>query len=95
MGDYGYITSFEIRFPPPEWKKLQFLAFFDYGNVYKKNPLPGEEKNEELAGAGVGLRVSLPWDLDISMDWGFPLHPEKNREDKDSLFYVKILKRIF
>jgi len=106
LGDYGYNLSLELRAHPPfvanekvpfmrkKWKEfIQLVGFVDYGKVFLKSPLAGEHKNNEITGAGIGLRVYFPGDLNISVDWGFPVGGEKPSDGSDSVVYIKASKK--
>ncbi len=104
LGDSGYITSLELTTPLPfllnkkvpfidkRWKDVvRFACFFDHGGIYLERAGAGEGSTEYIRGAGVGLRITLPDDLSIILDWAWPLGKEP-RASNDSAFYIKISK---
>lgn len=106
LGDLGLSSGLELRFLPPFWASgtvpflrrqfddfLQFLTFVDYGRAYLKNPVAGESKNYELAGAGIGLRMQFTSDFNVRMDLGFPLSGREPSQDNDPVLYVQGVSR--
>ena len=94
MGDSGYSVTGELRVSPLKNKELLQLALFiDHGYISVKNPVEGQKKDESLSGAGVGVRLNLPYDFNIRADVGFPLEPSKNSEGKNAVFYLQAVKR--
>lgn len=60
-GDKGFRTSLELSSTPIALFKnmrLVGVGFYDYGYTERNDPQPGEVKNEALASAGAGLRLS-------------------------------------
>lgn len=93
-GDDGYSISAELRVSPLTNKELLQLAFFaDHGGVSIKDPQLGQDKRHDLTGAGVGVRLKLPYDFNVRADVGFPIDPSRSSEDKDAVFYVQVVKR--
>jgi len=86
-GDRGYSITGEWSFPPYLVSKdvkvpfstarlydaLRITAFYDWGNVWLRNPQAGEHRNMTLRGAGAGMRFNLPEDLSVRLDMGWPL----------------------
>lgn len=94
MGDSGYSVTGEIRFSPLKNKELlQLAAFIDHGYISVENPVAGQKKDESLTGAGVGVRLNLPYNFNIRADVGFPLDPSKNSEGKNAVLYLQAVKR--
>ncbi len=102
LGDYGYNLSVEARTPVPflsnkkvpfmkkEWKEfIQLAGFIDHGKVFLKNPLAGEDKNNEITGVGAGIRLYFPGDLNVQVDWGQPIGSEKPSTGSNSILYIK------
>lgn len=86
LGDSGYYTNCELRFPPPfyadcnvfnlekTWKEiLQFNVFIDTGAAAHKS-----DKTKFLCGTGFGVRIYGPWESTFSVDVGFPLTEKKH-----------------
>jgi hemolysin activation/secretion protein len=86
-GDRGYSVTGEWSFPPYMVSKdakipfstakvydaLRLTAFYDWGNVWLRNPQAGEHRNMTLRGAGAGMRLNLPEDFSARIDMGWPL----------------------
>lgn len=103
LGDQGYILNFEARVPPPLIGKFeipylkqsvrdtfQFATFLDNGSVFRKRVLPGETKANTITGYGVGFRIFLPHEINLSFDWGFPLSGNASSTGEVSVFYFKL-----
>ena len=108
LGDEGYIVNCEWIIPLPfggrkcpfikdkTWSQIiQLTVFIDYGKVYSKHPLPGESRDEEIAGAGVGMRVSLGEDFFFKIDVGFPVGGKRPSDGSNSRVYFRLSKKIF
>jgi hemolysin activation/secretion protein len=89
-GDNGFVVSAELVIPFPfkvtvlnSPRKVQldqvlsFFAFIDHGKVFIKDPQPGE-KDKELNGLGLGMRLNIPPlgtnypAVSFSLAYGFP-----------------------
>lgn len=101
LGDSGYYTNIEFRFPPPgiankrffksnkKWKDIfQFDAFLDQGGVFLHS-----ERNTFLWGTGLGLRVNGPYHLALTIDVGFPLNHSKLTQG--AFTYIRLTGRPF
>jgi hemolysin activation/secretion protein len=87
VGDNGFTATAEYAIPPyfiPKNIKVPFtksklydvvrlVAFYDYGNVRLRRPLPTEKKNDQLSSVGWGLRVSLPKSFSLKLDFAWAL----------------------
>lgn len=101
LGDSGYYTNLEVRFPFPWFVEtplpyfcdlcwgdaLQFLCFIDHGDVF----LNGRESNlpphRSLTGTGVGVRVYGPYGISLSCDVGLPIGG--GHHHKSPMVYLK------
>lgn len=103
LGDYGCCTNLELRFPPPFLadkcipftdvkfgETIQCLAFFDYGFVANNGKTIDEKKHLSLTAIGAGLRALGPYDLELSLDIGFPLSHQRDVADATAYFRVSI-----
>jgi hemolysin activation/secretion protein len=93
LGDYGYTAGVEIRMPVLRrvWQeKVQLVSFYDYGKNYLNTVLPGEEDKQSIGGAGVGLRLSLPWSIYARVDCGWPVHGPL--EGESPKWYLQLVK---
>lgn len=89
-GDNGFMVSAEVVVPFPFKvalidrprplrldKILSFFGFLDHGRVFIKNPQPGE-RDKELNGLGLGMRLNIPPlgekypGVSFSLAYGFP-----------------------
>ncbi len=64
-----------LRKNPEAWQqhRLQFLAFADYGYIKRESPLVGENEDDSMYSAGLGLRMNLTKYFQLKVDYGFPL----------------------
>lgn len=103
LGDEGYIINLELRVPPPvvgQYKlpytqqlvrdTFQFALFLDHGGVSRKKITAGQTKQNDITGFGPGLRIFLPHDISVSLDWGFPAFGNDPSSGADSEFYFKV-----
>ncbi len=95
IGDSGYTLSAELMMAPPfvADKKLfgmrvtqmfQLAAFYDFGQIYVNDPLPGEVTSQTLAGTGPGFRVFYKDRFVFKYDFGVPVN---NHSGKQSVFH--------
>lgn len=82
LGDDGVAGSLEWRTPSfaqhmsDKVKELTVLVFVDAARLRVRDPLPSQQADYELYGAGVGLRFGA-WDaFTAELDWAFPLRDE-------------------
>jgi len=73
--------------------ELQLLTFCDYGTAHVTDAQPGEDRNVELASAGVGLRYVINRYLSVRLDYGWQLLPVNvsSVSSKDSRGDVAVL----
>jgi hemolysin activation/secretion protein len=95
LGDLGYTATAELRYSPFAEKKdlFQVAAFLDSGWVRIKNAPDGQKSEESLIGGGFGLRLSLPQNLNIRADLGFPIDPSYSSEGTSPMFYFQLVKK--
>lgn len=93
-GDDGYTATAELRVAPLANKEKFQLAFFvDNGFVSLQSPPAGVRKTQSLTGGGGGIRLVLPYEINIRADLGIPLDPNKSADGKTSMVYLQALKR--
>jgi hemolysin activation/secretion protein len=63
--------------------RLRMLAFYDYGQVRRNDPLPGELAKESLASTGVGVRLGYKKSVAVRFDAAYILKETANREEGD------------
>lgn len=92
-GDSGYSISTELRWSPLKDKeKLQFISFLETGWVFLNSKYIGQNRDKSLTGAGFGIRLKLPWKINLSADLAFPISPEVDGDDRESNFYCQLVK---
>jgi hemolysin activation/secretion protein len=82
-GDEGYFTNIELRTPSISLGELfgyasfkdglQFLGFWDYGQVANRTLIANENPNAEVSSAGFGLRYYIDRYFTLRADYGFQL----------------------
>lgn len=105
LGDYGFAASLEWRVPPPfiahhkapylnrKWKDFfQFVTFLDHGQIYTRQPQPGESKNEDISSAGFGIRFDLGNNFTAKVDVGFPIGGSDTSDGADSAVHFFLQK---
>ena len=72
--DKGHSGTLEVYTPElapmlgmKNWN-ARLLAFYDFGRIYRVNPLPGEQLREGIASAGLGLRLALQKAFSLRFD---------------------------
>lgn len=73
--DYGYATQVEMYTPnlsdklgmSDKWRS-RLVGFYDFGNVYRNDPLQGEQAGKYLASTGVGLRLAYGKGVNLRLD---------------------------
>ena len=84
LGDSGFTLSAEINFAPPGLAEknvfnqkvaqvIQLAAFYDYGQIYVNDPLPGEITQSHLDGYGLGLRLFYKDSFTFKYDYAIPV----------------------
>ncbi len=76
--DRGYQASFELYTPElckdfPGEQRCRLLAFLDGGAVYRIDALAGEQEQEHVASAGLGLRYAWGRNFAFQSDFGHVL----------------------
>lgn len=73
--DRGYATQLEVYTPnfaaatglSDKWRS-RLVGFYDFGEVTRNDPLPGESAGQYLASTGVGLRMAFGKTVSLRMD---------------------------
>lgn len=97
LADSGYNLNAELRWAP--WKKyrdnFELGFFYDHGGAYLKRPFPGEVENVHLNGAGMGVHLKLPHDVNVRAEVGVPLSNNEitRRDGKNAVPYLIFNKR--
>jgi hemolysin activation/secretion protein len=103
LGDHGVSGTLEFRLPimlglldrkagPQQapWDRLQGVAFVDAGYVKIEDPLPGEEPDKTLYGAGVGARLALSDHFQVKCDLAFPLEKTADSDEMCVHFNMQV-----
>ena len=88
--DRGYATQLEIYTPnfsgsaglSDKWR-LRMLGFYDFGDVSRNDPLPGESAGQYLASTGIGLRMAFGRAVSLRLDVAQILKAYGTRETDD------------
>jgi hemolysin activation/secretion protein len=88
--DRGYATQLEIYTPnlsanvglSDKWRS-RLVGFYDFGEVTRNDPLPGESAGQYLASTGVGLRLAFGKMVSLRMDLAQILKAYGTRETSD------------
>lgn len=85
--DRGYASQLELYSPDlarnvglTDSYKLRLLGFYDWGQVQRNNPLPGETLRDSLASAGLGMRFTYSKSVSVRLDVAQILQETPNRE---------------
>jgi hemolysin activation/secretion protein len=97
-GDDGLHATIELSTPDlvgfTPWNERAGITpyiFYDFAWLKLKEPLPGEDKNTDLQGVGVGLRGFFTQYFDFELAWGVALAKtdQTDQGDSDVYFVVK------
>jgi len=92
-----YDESKEIGEPRPEerpfLRKLAPLVFFDYGRAKVKDPVPGEDRTQELYSAGIGTLVELGDHFSAGAYLGWPLKSATGTEKGQERLSISLIMR--
>jgi len=61
--------------------KTRLLVFYDWGQVERNHPLPGEIEKDSIASAGFGLRVTYGKSISLRLDVAQILQETANRDN--------------
>lgn len=89
-GDDGYGVSLELRVTPYYHCQYrgQIVAFVDHAGVHTKEPVIGQSSWEHITGAGVGLRLDLPFNVNFRFDVGWPLGQGPSSDDRPTYYFA-------
>ncbi len=75
-GDQGWRLGLEVWAPPVDVDQWRFtpLVFVESANVSRNQPAPGEIAEQNISGAGLGLRANYARQMSLRLDWGFATH---------------------
>lgn len=75
-------------------QRLAFLTFADWGRAKNREPVPGEEKIQELASVGWGLKSELLNSFDAAFYYGLPLRSAEDTDREDGRWHFAFLYRM-
>jgi hemolysin activation/secretion protein len=104
LADNAFQTNFELQIPAffiPEDIRIPYddrplkdnvtgVAFFDYGYGQKRGDRSTEQKDDSLAGLGVGVRLRVFKLGVIRLEWGFPVGDKPLTETAPGRFHISI-----
>lgn len=83
LGDDAIQGSVEIYSPPlnrgllsKHIQHMKLLAFLDGAALRIKDSLPGQDNKFYLSSTGIGLRLTILKNMNVSLDWALPLKEE-------------------
>ncbi|MCC6598682.1 MAG: ShlB/FhaC/HecB family hemolysin secretion/activation protein [Alphaproteobacteria bacterium] len=97
-GDDGISGKIELQWNEPEKidfvEDYQLFSFFDAGKVWNQDATISTQKKNSLTSAGVGVRLTLPQQIDADFAVAFPLTRKvQTEDDKSPRFYFNLSKR--
>lgn len=95
LADQGVNLGLELFTPSVfSWgeyiKSTRFLLFGEWAELDIKDPLPEQEDNFNLAGAGLGLRMASELGFDFSFDWAYALEDNATVQSGDARSHVML-----
>ena len=101
LGDSGYTLSAEINFAPPKLadknvfnqkvgQMIQLAAWFDYGQVFVNEPIPGEPSENYLDGWGFGLRFFFKDRVTFKYDYAIPIQQLADQPSAINYFLISV-----
>ena len=102
-GDNGFYSAVEWSIPlyglsknikvPLREERLydvfRFVLFWDIGFVNINHPQPGERENQTLRSAGFGARFTMPEDLEVRIETGYPLGGPNPSDGKQAHSWIE------
>jgi hemolysin activation/secretion protein len=78
------------RFRLGEGFQITPYTFYDFAFLWIKDPLPGQQQELHLSGAGLGIRGTLYRDLEFQADVGVPLAAASGASNGGSRIHFKL-----
>lgn len=97
-GAQGFAGKIELQYAHPiGWKffkTFQYYAFADYGSIWNKGALAGQDVRETLTSAGFGLRYNLSRQISGYLEAAKPMSRRVDAENNKNLrFFFSIIVR--
>jgi hemolysin activation/secretion protein len=79
VADIGFLAGLELKTPSLLNNKFEFinefrgLVFLEGAQLKIIDPLPDQDDRFTLSSVGIGMRMSAIDNLDLSLDWAYPL----------------------
>jgi hemolysin activation/secretion protein len=98
LGDNGVHETIELRSPSlaPYVDKasvvldeFRFIAFADMARAWLVDPLPEQQSDYRLFGAGLGIRARLKW-VSLEGDWARPFISNSVSAANENRFYFRV-----
>ncbi|PLX84886.1 MAG: hypothetical protein C0614_04770, partial [Desulfuromonas sp.] len=70
--------------------KLAPFGFADYGKIERVDPLPGEADSDEIASAGLGVKVEAYERLFAKVDFGYVIQGAGETGDDESRWHFRL-----
>jgi hemolysin activation/secretion protein len=83
----------EPRERKPWLKKLAPLVFWDFGRAKMKDPVPGEERAQELNSLGLGMIIEIGEHFNGGIYYGYPLRATGDTEKGDGRLNISLMMR--
>lgn len=85
--DKGYVSQLELYTPDfanslgmgDKWRS-RVVGFYDFGEVWRNNGLPGDRSSAMLASTGLGLRLAYGRSINLHFDLAQPLRAYNARQ---------------
>jgi hemolysin activation/secretion protein len=97
LGDNALHGTVELSLPDPlrrfgfgKWFQMSPYLFYDFAALVVKDPLPGQDRDIALMGAGAGFRGSITRYLEYECDWAMALRSTDLTEKYDDQFYFRL-----
>ena len=89
--DRGMSSQFELYTPElasriglPDRFRMRMVGFYEYGQVWRNRPLPGETTHKSASDVGIGLRLNYGKSMSLRFDVANVLNPAGTRQRGDN-----------
>jgi hemolysin activation/secretion protein len=70
--------------------RISPYLFYDYAELWLKDPLPGQDRRASLMGTGLGIRGLITRFVEYEVDWAVALEDTDRVEKWDQEFYFMV-----